>query len=155
MTKLKTEQEYKFGQKRILPFIGEVQISNEGFIELEDEQIAQQIEDLEIGFTIVGKVSESSTITHPVKVEEIKPKVEVDTLSSLDKKEEEIKPQTTESTTVVDSITQVAAQEEVILENLTVDKLRELAAPFPKEEWNTLKKVELITYIKTQLEKVK
>lgn len=166
MTQLKTEQEYKFGQKNVLPIVGEIQISNEGIIEVETTEIAQQIEDLEIGFTIVGKKVEStttttlteSTTTTTVKVEEIKPKVEVDNLSGTDKKVDTIAPQTTESTvldtTTTEQTTQAPSQD-LTLESLTVDKLRELAAPFPKEEWNALKKAELVTYLKTQLEKAK
>lgn len=157
MTQLKTEQEFKFGQKNVLPIVGEIQISNEGIIEVETVEIAQQIEDLKIGFSIVGKIVKPTTIT-TVKIEEIKPKVIIDNLSGVDKKVDTIALQTSESTvldtTTIEQTIQVPSQD-LTLESLTVDKLRELAVPFPKEEWSTLKKAELVTYLKTQLEKVK
>lgn len=54
MIKLKTTQSFKFGQKNIIPYAGEVQISDEGIIEVE-KSIAEKIVLSNCGFDFLEK----------------------------------------------------------------------------------------------------
>lgn len=116
---LVTEQKHRFGRTQVIPFAGEVKISEEGTIELEDT-IAQRVIDLEIGFTPVGSISKN---------------VEANDLAK----------QTDESQ-------KLEGTPAVTLSSMTVAQLQALAAPFPKEEWSTLKKAELIEYLNGKLQ---
>lgn len=142
---LVTDQSWRFGQKNVLPIVGEVQISEDGKIEV-DEDKAQQLIDLQVGFVkSKEKIQETTTTTTTLQeshttttLEEIK-KVEEDTLSS-EEKVDTIEPQVTSN--------EVEKAESISLENLTMDKLKELASPFPKEEWSKFtKKADLIAYL--------
>ena len=115
---LVTEQKHRFGRTQVIPFAGEVKISEEGTIELEDT-IAQKVIDLEIGFTPFDSISKN---------------VEVNDLAK----------QTEDS--------QKLGGPAVTLSSMTIAQLQVLAAPFPKEEWSSLKKAELIEYLNGKLQ---
>lgn len=52
VVKLKTNQSYRFGQKNIIPYAGEVEISNEGIIEV-SEEIAHKVVGSNCGFNFL------------------------------------------------------------------------------------------------------
>lgn len=66
--KLITEEKFKFGQKNIIPFVGEVQISEKGVIEIENKETALKIVDLNIGFSLL---EENQTTTTTELIEKI------------------------------------------------------------------------------------
>ena len=154
MTKLKTVHSYKFGQTNIIPFLGATQISHEGIIEVEDENIAKKLVELEIGWEVVDKtITTTTTIestTTTTTIEEITTtttvdviqKVEVDTLNKAVGEE----AATTTTTTIVVSNEMLAS-----IDELTVPELQNLAKPFPKKEWSSLNKPDLQAYLKSKL----
>lgn len=75
--KLKTEHTYKFGQSNIVPYLGLIHISEEGIVEIseQDETKALALVETEIGFSVV--LEEEAVI--------------VDTLNPDDKEDEDLK----------------------------------------------------------------
>lgn len=161
MVLLKTALKHKWGRNAHLPIIGDVTISEEGIIEVESEEIAQQIEALEIGFNIVEAVETTSTTTEaPITTttttevettttttELIAEKVESDELNPED--ENELHEETQGD---ADLISQ--HEKEIFfasLEEKTVAELKELAKDFPGAEWRNLVKADLIAYLKEKL----
>lgn len=159
MVLLKTALKHKWGRNACLPIVGEVKISEEGIIEVESEEIAQQIEALEIGFSIEEVVETTTTTTEATTTtttvveatttttELIAERTENDELNPEEENElhEEIQGD-------VDLISQ--NEKEIFfasLEEKTVAELKELAKDFPGAEWRNLVKVDLITYLKEKL----
>ena len=179
MTTLRTDKKWKAGQVNIIPLIGETQISDDCTIEVEDPKVAEElaaIPDLDFYIvdspeTVKGKVT-PKVVKEPVKTEETKVEtadsIQEQTVGSeeLAKTEttDDIVAQTTESDELAKTESQIKnnlsaeKQEKDPIEelsSLTVAKLQDLAAPFPKEEWQTLKKADLINYLAAQLENAK
>jgi len=103
--KLVTEHEYKFGQKNIVPHLGLIEISTEGFIEIPEDQekLALSLVEDDLGFSIVGEdkiiVIDSNPIekTEKEKEEDLKKKSEDNDLG--DKSEGDgLKPQIEDDT---------------------------------------------------------
>jgi hypothetical protein len=63
--KLKTNDAYKFGKVNNISPVGKIKISEEGIIEVENEEIAYEIANSEIGFFIVreGEVVDASNLS--------------------------------------------------------------------------------------------
>lgn len=139
MIKLKTNESYKFGQINCLPIIGEVSISSEGIIEVESEEIALQIEELNIGFVVVGLEEEVTTTTtttaEPTTTTTTTEAVETTTTTTVEEKEDD------------------SYREQLItsLETMTLAQLKEVAKPFPFTEWGTLNKQPLLEYLKSKI----
>jgi len=162
MVSLKTELKHKWGRKACLPIVGEIKITEEGIIEVESEEIAQQIEALEIGFNIVEVVETTSTTTEaPVTTttttveettttttaEPLKEKTEEDELNP--EGENELHEEIQEDAGLISQ-----HEKEIFfasLEEKTVAELKELAKDFPGAEWRNLIKKDLITYLKEKL----
>jgi len=62
--KLKTNDAYKFGKVNNISPVGKIKISEEGIIEVENEEIAYEIANSEIGFSILreGEVASSTVL---------------------------------------------------------------------------------------------
>lgn len=151
MVLLKTALKHKWGRNACLPIVGEVKISEEGIIEVESEEIAQQIEALEIGFSIEEVIETTTTTTTAstttTTTELIVEKTESDELNS--EEENELHEENTED---ADLISQ--HEKEIFfasLEEKTVAELKELAKDFPGAEWRSLKRELLIAYLKGKL----
>ena len=151
MVLLKTALKHKWGRNACLPIVGEVTISEEGTIEVESEEIAQQIEELEIGFSIKGVVETTTTTTEATTTttttELIVEKVESDELNL--EEENELHEEIQEDTDLVSQY-----EKEIFfasLEEKTVAELKELAKDFPGAEWRNLVKADLIIYLKQKL----
>lgn len=151
MVLLKTALKHKWGRNACLPIVGEVKISEEGIIEVESEEIAQQIKALEIGFSIEEVIETTTTTTTAstttTTTELIVEKTESDELNP--KKEDELHEEIQED---VDLVSQ--HEKEIFfasLEEKTVAELKELAKDFPGVEWRYLKRESLIAYLKGKL----
>jgi hypothetical protein len=150
MAKLKTEEQYKFGQTNIIPFAGEVKISDKGIIEVDDD-VAQDIVNSNIGFSFVEE-GRGGPVKGPAD-EELGDNLgqqESDDLSKQDQddlgkqepnEEEEIEKAEAQNTQP--SLEDVKAE----LDKSTLAELKELAKPFPSAEWRNLAKAELIDYL--------
>ena len=143
MQKLKTDEQYKWGQKNIIPVVGEVSISDEGIIEVESLEIAKEIEACDIGFHIVGKQSSTTTTsttstTSTTTIDPIKSKVDEDKLNN--KGEDSLEGEEDEKNELLKSF-----------DTKTYAELKELAKPFPGSEWRSLNKEGLIGYLKSKL----
>ncbi len=77
MIKLRTNQKFKFGQINNLPIIGETQISEDGIIEVEDQEAADFLKKCHIGFYDLNDPIFSNGSNLPVEKEDEKIK-EVD-----------------------------------------------------------------------------
>lgn len=138
MIKLKTNESYKFGQINCLPIIGEISISSEGIIEVESEEIALQIEELNIGFAIVEleeEVATTTTTAEPTTTTTTTEAVETTTMTTVEEKVEDLEKE------------QLIAS----LETMTLAQLKEAAKPFPFTEWGTLNKQPLLEYLKSKI----
>lgn len=150
MAKLKTEEQYKFGQTNIIPFAGEVKISDKGIIEVDDE-IAQDIVNSNIGFSFVEE-GQGGPVKGPADdgLGDNLGQQEPDDLSKQDQdnlgkqepnEEEEIEKGGVNSNQP--SLEDVKAE----LDKNTLAELKELAKPFPSAEWRHLAKAELVDYL--------
>lgn len=145
MVQLKTTQAFRFGQKNIIPFAGEVQISEEGIIEIESFEVAQEIVKSNCGFSFVEE--EENSI--------LQPKVEQNDLSSSENQsdfsnEEEKDNLENNNNDTSTSAAEVSAKD--LLEEKTKAELQEMVEAYPASEWRALNKADLIDYI---LEKAK
>jgi hypothetical protein len=127
MTKLKTEEKYKWGQTNILPIVGEVNISAEGEIEIEDSEKASDLVELGIGFVFCEELSSSEE-------------------NDLGKEEEnDLGKPTSDSEDKVPSTLDV-------LNEMTLAQLKEAAKDFPSSEWrNITNKKGLVDYLVNKL----
>lgn len=149
--KLQTKHEYKFGQTNIVPFAGAVTFDKEGIFEVE-EQYAQKLVDLNIGFNHF-KTSKVTTTT----TEKLKQKAHLnEALTSTTT--QEITETTTEAvvdeTTIIVETSVEESEKQAMLESLnsmTLVQLREQVSIFPEAEWAMLKKAELLEYLKSKL----
>ena len=175
MITLKTDLTWKAGQVNILPLIGETQISDDCTIQVESIEIANELVAIpDLDFYIVGTVKPTKGKTTPqvttevVKSEENQVEqgesIAPQTVTSEELPESEvidsIAPQTTEGNTeeqIKRNLSTEKIEKDPVeeLSGLTVAKLQELAAPFPKEEWQSLKKADLVNYLAVQLENAK
>lgn len=170
MTNLVTAQTYKFGQKNIIPYAGEVQISDEGIIEV-DDTIAQDIVDSGIGFdflegdlpekilttttttetpittTTTTVVEETTTTTTSAELGQVPtPGLEGGTIErSL--QGEGNNPDTLDKGEVLPPVDELKAA----LSEKTLAELKELAKDFPSKEWRTLAKDNLVAYLISKL----
>lgn len=141
MVQLKTELKHRWGRANVLPIVGEVEISEEGVIEVESQEVAEQVVNLGIGFNLVEEL------------EEIKPKTEESDLD-LEEGEEEIKPNVEENEPLNEAPKMSeaeVAQVRNVLGDMTVAQLKEKVKDFPSVEWRSLNKAELIEYLITKL----
>jgi hypothetical protein len=67
MTTLETKVKELAGQTNILPIVGEVEISSDCTIQVEDDGLAQELAALNIGWTIVGTVAAPKKKADPIK----------------------------------------------------------------------------------------
>lgn len=159
MVKLKTEDSFKYGQKNVLPFVGETQISDEGIIEVADKATAEALVECEIGFHIIEDdgVEQAATVVS-AKVEEVAPSTttteEAEEEVAAEQVEEEKGPETPVEEVATESVEEKGPDMEDLIkqiDTLTVPALQSMAAPFPKEEWGTLTKEPLKKYLKEKL----
>jgi len=172
MKTLVTEQAFKFGQKNIIPFAGEVSISLTGTIEVEDD-IAQSVVDADCGFSFQDVIVDETTTTTTAApttttttiVEEATTTTTIDEINTKPKQDlgnddlgdlgagptgdvigDQIIDTTTTTTTNI-SINE--AKDE--LNKQTLAQLKELAKDFPSAEWRALSKEKLVDYIVSKL----
>ena len=159
--KIKTNDTFKYGQKNVIPFLGVAEISSEGIVEVETQEIANSIVESNIGFffvetvtTTTTQVPVTTTTTEPITTtttemitttttEGIKPQVEVDDLGEGKGEKDSLENDNDDDEDLVKR-----------LENLTVPDLQSMANPFPKNEWQTLKKAGLVAYLSAKLSPV-
>lgn len=134
MVYLKTEQKFKWGQRNVIPVVGEVSISDEGLIEVESLEIAKEIEATNIGFVVLTKETGTTTQLLNPKVED----------NDLGKKSDE---------NDLDGEDQDNDRDELLksLDNKTLAELKDLAKPFSASEWRALNKEKLTEYLKSKL----
>lgn len=172
MVTLVTEQKFKFGQKNIIPFAGEVNISKDGEIEVEKE-IADQIVAAGCGFnykdvnptkawhtttTTTTQVAETTTTT----TREVAPQVDQDDFNQGQDTDLGQAPnedlsgtgneltQTTvdESGVIIHNADNLDRQEaRTTLDAKTLGELKEMAKPFASKEWRDLNKTSLIEFL--------
>ncbi len=140
MTTLKAIHEHNHGHKLVIPYAGEVEISADGTVQVEDS-IATKIVELDCGFEFQNDLKAKAPKN------EIKPQV---VKTDIKAQTEDSGAGVTNTTTVVETTTEAPVVENPLLK-LTVPRLQELAAPFPKAEWGSLKKDELIIYLTDKL----
>lgn len=146
MVQLKTEQQFKWGQKNIIPIVGLVEISPEGIIEVETQEIADQIIAIGIGFeihqsgstTTLPQITTQEQTTTTTTIQSLAPKTEQDELG--DKGEQ-------------NSLNKDDEKDELFksLETKTITELQELAKPFAVKDWTGLNKAKLIDYLKSKI----
>lgn len=147
MVQLKTEQQFKWGQKNIIPFVGEVSISSEGIIEVASQELAEQIVQSNVGFSIIEKVGKTTTTTTQqssttttTTSTPLNPKTEEDDLGDKGGNENDLGGGNDEKDELLKS-----------LEGKSLAELKELAKPFPSAEWRSLNKEKLTDYLKSKL----
>lgn len=121
--KLQTRDEWRFGNKVSLPDIGDVEVSIEGYIEIENEAAAYALHNMNIGFYLLDKDT--------AEVENIQPKAH--NTAPLDDSNEE-------------DLTNIFS----VLDGMTLSDLKKYAAEhgLPRSEWSSLNKESLLEYIK-------
>lgn len=88
--KLKSTKKHLYGRTNSVPYAGTLEISAEGFVEIEDEEIANKVVALDCGYVHVDAkgepvVEETEEEDESEKIE----KVETDEIGKADKKEDE------------------------------------------------------------------
>lgn len=160
MVLLKTALKHKWGRSAHLPEIGDVQISEEGTIEVESEEAAQRIHDLGIGFSIIEEVETTTTTTEAITTTTTTEAVTTTTTTELIAEKAEGDKLNPEEGNELHEETQEDAdpisqnEKEIFfasLEEKTVADLKELAKDFPGAEWRNLVKADLIVYLKEKL----
>ena len=167
MTILKTELKHAFGHKQNLPFVGKVDVSAEGMIEVEDDVKAQQLHDTGCGYSIVEAKSQAAKSTTKKAEKEEAPETiapQVVATEEIGKETvDQIEEQVTDSTplgeeTVADtkeSEEQVESKEtaeaaiRTAFEEISASDLKEIAkdAGLPGGEWRSKNKADLIEYL--------
>lgn len=177
MITLVTEQKFKFGQKNIIPFAGEVNISSEGEIEVEDA-IASQIVAAKCGFDYKENKADQTTTTTTIAAttttttqavettttttEQIAPQTDQDDLNQGENNDlgqapkEDLSGTTdineTTTTTTIATTTAVAddldkQEARTTLGAKTLGELKEMAKPFASKDWRDLNKTSLIEFL--------
>jgi len=163
MIKFKTVHEYKFGQTNQVPFVGEIIISDQGIIEVDDskrEAVELLLAKSNLGFEpmdvkeVKKREVEKST---PKEKDDIKPQTEEHDFGKTE--ESTIVPQTEESGPLgVSASSQDLSPEDEIremvigLEKLDFASLKELASNYPKEEWGHFRNsIHLKSYLTKKL----
>lgn len=137
-TTLGTNNKTRFGSRITLAAAGTVEISNEGTFEVENDEIAKEVEDTYFPeFFMVDGEREKEEI---VLEEKLKKKAEENELGGGSDDKNDIGMSDDEKNQLIKS-----------LEGKNMKDLRDLAQPFPKEEWNALQKPALLEYLKKQL----
>jgi hypothetical protein len=144
--KLGTKNEKRFGHKVTLFAAGTVQISKDGTFDVDNENIAKEVvETYPEDFFVVGDsktetitLAASTTETTTMKPEELKKKAEEDELNQGEGND--LGGGDNEKNELIKS-----------LDTMELDALKELANPFPKEEWETLGIKKLKAYLKGKL----
>ena len=140
--KMKTIHPHKHGQTNIIPYAGKVTISTEGEIEVSSMDIAEKIVKADIGFNIIASVKvevKKDEEGKEPKREELKEKSEDDGLNREEKESIGDDEDNDELIKALDS------------SEMTLAKLQETAKSFPRAEWGSLRKAELIDYLKGKL----
>lgn len=174
MITLKTNSTWKAGQVNILPVIGETQISEDCTIQVKTLEIAEELASIpDLDFYIVegqegvttsaksGKGSKTKE-TEEKTGETIAPQTETSEKLPEEPAADSIAPQVSESDKleekkIINNLSTEKQEKDPAeeLAGLTIPKLQELAASFPKGEWGGLKKPDLVNYLVTKLEEAK
>lgn len=176
MVRLITNRKFKFGQKNIVPFAGEVQISEDGIIEVESVEIAEQLIEADNSWAFVDGQSTTTTTIPVTTTTTAAPTTTTTTLdltttttTVADNLEDQTQPnelgnpeggddledqiqEGDELGTTTTTIEQVRSAEWLALDVNSKAKLQEMVKAFPRSEWGQLNKDALIDYI---LEKTK
>lgn len=149
---IRTNDRFKWGQKNVIPFVGLVEISKEGEVEVPNEEVAKKISELGIGFEFQDQ--EATTTTTTIAVQETTTTTTIPPVT----KEEDLAPKTEQNDLGKEQENELGAANEnpnedllKSLDTLKVEELQKLAQTFPKEEWTGKKKAELIEYLKGKL----
>jgi hypothetical protein len=143
MIVLKTTDTWKHGQKNIVPYLGEIEIGEDGLIhvDLEKAEAAQKLIDLDINFH-----------HHKPKEEKIKPQTtEEDEDLSKKKEDKDSLITQVEESDILDESGFSAEKVELVelIRSQTVEQLRSTCKElgYKKIEWENLKKAELRRYL--------
>lgn len=168
--KIKTNEAFKYGHRNVIPYLGEVQIGEDGTVEVPTLEVGQQVIDLEIGFEWADESQKKDESTTPTTTTTAAPVTTTTTVEPVTTTTEEVDETTTTTTVEASDETTTTTTEELgskaeenelgaeekdlILKSIDILKLTELhdlAKPFPAKEWSTLKKEQLQAYLKKQL----
>lgn len=171
--KIKTKDQFKYGQKNVVPYLGTVQIDENGVVEVSTLELAKKIVDCNIGFSLVEGTETTTTTTQiPVTTTTQAPtttttEVPVTTTTTeivvtttqvveeiVKKTEDENLGGTSEDANDIGNSNVKMSKEEQLrseFELLNVPDLQAMANPFPKKDWQSLKKADLINYLVNKL----
>lgn len=144
MVKLKTNQQFRYGKKNIIPYAQEVEIDENGYIEV-PEDIASKIVESNCGFEFAdGQSVDDNTNSSELNNEPLGLKADInDELNKSNQSEEEDDGG--------DNIT--AEQAKQALSIKTLQELKDMCkqSNFPSNEWRNLNKEEVVEYLSVKL----
>lgn len=155
--KIKTKDQFKYGQKNVVPYLGTVQIDENGIVEVSTMEIAKKIVDCNIGFSLVEGTETTTTTTQAPVTTTTTEIVETTTQAPeeiVKKTEDENLGGMSEDSNDIGSENVKMSKEEQLraeFELLNVPDLQAMANPFPKKDWQNLKKADLINYLVNKL----
>lgn len=158
MTIVKAVDNYRWGWNQTFPFVGTQNPSAEdGTFEVENDEDAKNLVDLNIGFEIASSVGESgSNGSAKEKDNGSKPQEapeETEELEEIKEKseEDELSQQVASSEEVVASSTEDNEAYKAELAQKTRKELEELCKVFPSVEWRGKNKEELVDFLVSKL----
>ena len=143
MVKLKTNQQFRYGKKNIIPYAQEVEIDENGYIEVSDD-IAEKIVESNCGFEFADEQS-TNGLNQPLGLK-------ADINDELDKSNDDLKlHQDDNDDNDDDGIT--AEQAKQALSIKTLQELKDMCkqSNFPSNEWRNLNKEEVVEYLSAKL----
>lgn len=138
--KMRTQLTHRFNRSIILPLVGQVSVNAEGEIEIQDENTALQLEEIGVGFLLVGGEKDKEN----EKLEEaLKQKSEENELGKSEDSENDIGKPVTDPELLFMLET---------LKSKTFEELRTMAMPFtPKRDWKDLDQAGLVAFLGKKL----
>lgn len=156
MVQLITKETFKFGQTNIVPFAGSVDISSEGIIEVESQEIADSLVSADCGWSLVEETVATTTTSTTVSptttttTKELDSQVDENSLNEGSGDELGKEADGGDLSGALEN--QEHTAEWLALDESNKTTLQEMVKDFPASEWRGLNKGDLIDYI---LEKTK
>lgn len=155
MVKLITQQKFKWGQKNIVPFAGEVQISETGEIEVESKEIADALVESDCGWMYPVGDTTTTTTAEPTTTTTTIPATTTTTTADVIKDQIEENDLGQGVGDVIQDQTNAPdphagkSDEWKVLNEQSKAELQTMVkkAEKPRAEWGTLNKEDLIDYI--------
>lgn len=149
MVKLVTTDSTLFGRKLSIPYAGEVEVSEEGAIQVSDKETADNVVASGIGFGYSKLEAKAPEAIKP-KAETAVPLGGSTETPPADTPPAESTPQGTEETPAPAAETTPSQID--LLKGMNMPQLQEFAKPFPGSEWKELRKPDLLAYLIAKLE---